>query len=199
MAPPKKFTREKIIETAFEIAKAEGIDAITIRKVAKKMGSSIAPIYVNFTDVEQLIQEVVAKTLEVSRHFLNEQQSGEPFLDIGIASIRFAKQYSVLFRDLVMKNKGHMVHNEDHVNILIQQMKKDTLLQDFSYEELKQILLKMQIFQTGLSVMVANDLLPDDFNEEKMIEMLDSTAKDVITAARLRQSNQMSEGGIYDE
>ncbi|MBM7713384.1 AcrR family transcriptional regulator [Bacillus thermophilus] len=194
MAPPKKFTRQKIIDTAFEIAKAEGIDAITIRKIAAKLGSSIAPIYVNFTDVEQLIQEVVAKTLEVSRQLLSEQQSGEPFRDIGIASIRFAKEYSVLFRDLVMKNNSHMKHNEDHVNILVQQMKSDPLLKGFSDEELKQILLKMQIFQTGLSVMVANDLLPDDFNEEKMIEMLDRTADDVITAARLRQSNQMSEG-----
>ena len=194
MAPPKKYTRQKIIDTAFEIAKSEGIDAITIRKVAAKLGSSIAPIYVNFTDVEQLIQEVIAKTLEVSREFLSEQQSGEPFRDIGIASIRFAKEYSVLFRDLVMKNNSHMKYNEAHVNILLQQMKSDPLLEGFSDEELKQILLKMQIFQTGLSVMVANDLLPDDFNEEKMIEMLDSTAEDVITAARLRQSNQMSEG-----
>ena len=50
MAPKKKYSKEKIIDSAFEVARIEGIDSITIRKVAEKMGSSIAPIYVNFNE-----------------------------------------------------------------------------------------------------------------------------------------------------
>ncbi|GIP31844.1 TetR/AcrR family transcriptional regulator [Paenibacillus sp. J2TS4] len=186
MAPRKKFSKQDIIDAAFDIAKVEGIDSITIRKVAEKLGSSIAPIYVNFTDVEELIEEVVLRTLEVSRQLLDEQDSGDPFRDIGIASLRFAKEYSVLFRDLVMKNNAHMKYNEEHVNIVIEHMKKDPLLESLPDGELKMILLKMQIFQIGLSVMVANGLLPDGLSEKNMMDMLNSAAEDVVTTARLR-------------
>ncbi|HCF51225.1 MAG TPA: TetR/AcrR family transcriptional regulator, partial [Syntrophomonas sp.] len=34
MGPKIKFTKEQIIDAAFEIAKAEGIDNITMRKIA---------------------------------------------------------------------------------------------------------------------------------------------------------------------
>ena len=54
MGPKVKFTREQIIDAAFEIARTEGIDSITMRKIAEKMGSSVAPIYVNFNNVDEL-------------------------------------------------------------------------------------------------------------------------------------------------
>lgn len=192
MPPKKKFTKEQIIDAAFEIARIEGIDSITIRKVAEKLGSSIAPIYVNFENVDELIREVVTKTVDISKQLLAEQNTGNPFRDIGIASLRFAKEYSVLFRDFVMKQNDYMKdYNQGMGNDLIEQMKKDPELEGFTDEELVNILFKMKIFQTGLSVMSANGLLPEHFNEEQVIEILDSTAVDVIVAARLRKKGNL--------
>jgi len=34
-----------------------------------------------------------------------EQNSGQPFRDIGIGGIKFAREYSVLYRDLIMKKQ----------------------------------------------------------------------------------------------
>ncbi|RDW18883.1 TetR/AcrR family transcriptional regulator [Oceanobacillus chungangensis] len=193
MAPKKKFSREDIINAAFDIAKVEGLESITIRKVAQKLGSSIAPIYVNFDDVDELIKQVVMKTMDMSRQMIADQNSGQPFRDVGIASLKFAKEYSVLFRDLIMKNNTHMQYESNDINLVIEQMGKDPVLEGFTNEELKTILLKMQVFQTGLSVMVANGLLPEDFSDERMIEMLDSTAEDVIATAHFRKD------GVLDE
>lgn len=193
MAPKKKFSKEQIIDAAFEVARFEGIDHITIRKVAEKLGSSIAPIYVNFENVEALIQEVVKKTFAIRKQMLVEQDSGNPFHDIGVASLRFAKEYSVLFRDLVMKQNDYMEdYDQDMGNELVQHMKEDPELKGFSEEELMNILFKMKIFQTGLSVMVANGLLSSDFNDEKMIMILESTASDIIAAARLRKTGDLN-------
>ncbi|MCC5910765.1 MAG: TetR/AcrR family transcriptional regulator [Clostridiaceae bacterium] len=191
--PPKKiYTREQIIDIAFEIARVVGTKNITIRKVADKLGSSIAPIYVNFKDVDELIQEVVKKTFEVSKEILDAQCSGNPFQDIGLASLRFAKEYPVLFRDIVI-NQNHYIKNsvEDLDYILIEEMKKDTELQGFSEDELKNILLKMRVFQTGLSVMVSNGLLSDDFDDEDAVQLLNSTATDIVCAARLRREGKL--------
>lgn len=187
MAPKKKFSRQDIIDAAFEIARDEGLDGITIRKVAQRLGSSIAPIYVNFSEVEELTEAVVQKALDVSRQLIMERQTELRFRDIGMASLQFAKEYSLLYRDLVMKNNSHMKYNDVAVREVVELMKTDPDLGGFSTEELKGILLKMQIFQTGLSVMVANGLLPADFDDDRTMEMLDSAAEDVITAARLRQ------------
>ncbi|TCZ76651.1 TetR/AcrR family transcriptional regulator [Paenibacillus albiflavus] len=189
MAPKNKFSKQDIIDAAFNVAKVEGIDTITIRKVAEKLGSSIAPIYVNFNDIEELKQEVVNKTLEVAKQLLLDQNSGQPFRDIGIASLRFAKEYSVLFRDLIIKHNSYMNYDKNDVSLVVEMMKKDDELSVLSDEELMNILFKMQIFQTGLSVMAANGLLPDHLQDEQLIEVLDSVALDIVTAACMRQKD----------
>ena len=188
MAPKTKFSKQQIIDTAFEIARTEGLDSITTRKVAEKMGSSVAPIYVNFKEIDELIKEVVKKVADISKQYLAEIDSGNPFHDIGVASIRFAKEYSVLFRDLVMKPNEYLQnYDEDMGEDLVRLMKEDEELKGFSNDELKLILLKMRIFQTGLSIMVANGLFPDNFSENQMIELLDSTASDIVIATRLQK------------
>lgn len=189
MPPKKKFSKEQIIEVSFEIARTEGIDSITIRKVAEKLGSSIAPIYVNFEDVEELKRAVVKKVVAISQQMIREQSTGNPFRDIGVASIRFAKDYSVLFRDLVMKQNDYVKdYDQDMGSDLISLMKEDPFLEGLTDEDLMLLLLKMRIFQMGLSVMVANRLLPESIDEKKMIELLDSTASDIITATKIHKS-----------
>lgn len=190
MAPKTKFTKEQIVDAAFEIARTEGVDSITIRKVAEKLGSSIAPIYVNFKEVGELVEEVYKKTFEVSRQILMEQNSGHPFHDIGVASIRFAREYPVLFRDLVMKKNDQAKHNEEETQGFIKMMRMDPDLNGLSDDELLAILLKMKIFQVGMSVMVANELLPGDFTEEQMIQLMSSAAEDVISTAKRRAERQ---------
>lgn len=190
MAPRKKFTKEEIVLAAFEIAKEEGLDAITIRKVAKKIGSSIAPIYVNFENVEELIQAVIEHTNEVAKQLVLEQNSGHPFHDIGIASIKFAKEYSVLYRDLILKDNPYMKQNKRGIEFAIHQMKQDPNLQGLTDEELKDVIMKMDIFHTGLVVQVANGLLPDYVTEEKMIEMLDSVAEDIVLATYVKKEKR---------
>ena len=39
------FTREEIIEAAFEIFKQEGMPAISARRIAAKLNCSTAPVY----------------------------------------------------------------------------------------------------------------------------------------------------------
>src|SRR5699024_6488020 len=98
MPPKTKFSKEKIVEAAFEIATEHGMEEITIRRIADRLESSIAPIYVNFRNVEEVKEAVIQKTNEISKQMIEEQNSGRPFYDIGMASLKFAREYSVLFR-----------------------------------------------------------------------------------------------------
>jgi len=191
MAPKKKFTKEQLVAAAFEIALTEGVEQITIRKVAERTGSSIAPIYVNFADVDQLKHEVVRKIYEVSQQMLMTCYSPDPFLNIGIASIKFARQYPVLFNELLtLRGQGRYL---DAVQVpphdMLREMKRAPELEGLPEEELMTIMFKLQVFQMGLSVMDVNQLLPEHCDEEQLIGMLASTGKDLIMAAhhRLRE------------
>ena len=186
MGPKNKYSKEQIVEAAFEIAKEEGMDNITMMKIAKKMGSSVAPIYVNFKGMNELIEAILERIIGVSQQLLLEERTGNPFHDMGRASLRFAAEYSALFRDLVMKNNNYMKdYDEKMVPVLIEEMKKDPELEGFSTDELKTILLKVRIFQLGLSVMVANGTLPEDVEEQNLGDLLSSAANDVIQSARI--------------
>lgn len=197
MGPKTKFTREQIIDAAFKIAETEGIDNVTMRKIAEEMGSSVAPIYVNFRDTNELIEALIGRIISVSRQLFSEERTGDPFADMGRASLRFAMEYKVLFRDLVMKNNGYLKsYDEKMLPALIEEMKKDPEMEGFTGDELKTILLKMRIFQLGLSIMAANDLLPNHYGKQDLMNILASTAEDVILSARLsknqlKQENEM--------
>lgn len=189
MPPKKKFTAEQIVETAFHIAKTEGMDSITIRKVAEQMGSSIAPIYVNFEDVEELKRAVVQRVHELGKQMVLEQDTGSPFGDIGAASLQFAKEYPILFRDLAMKPNDYMQnYDQDMGDALVSHMEQDPDLAEFDEEELRLILFKMRVFQAGLSIMAVNGQLPAEMDLDHLKALLDDAAEDVVLAARWRKS-----------
>lgn len=189
MPPKKKFSAEQIVDAAFRIAETEGIDSITIRKVADQLGSSIAPIYVNFTDVEELKRAVVQKVNQLGQQMIHEQYTGSPFGDIGAASLQLAKEYPVLLRDLAMKPNDYLQnYDQDMGDALVDHMKRDPELEGFDEEELRQILLKMRVFQTGLTIMAVNGQLPKELDLARMKELLNSAAEDVVMAARIRKT-----------
>ena len=65
-------------------------------------------------------------------------------------------------------------------------MKRDSELEGFSEDKLKEILLKMRIFQLGLSVMAASGLLSKDYMMKDLTDLLSSTADDIILSARMK-------------
>lgn len=164
-----------------------------MRKIAQKIGGSVAPIYANFRNTNELIDALIERIMSISRQLLIEESTGKPFYDIGRASLRFAMEYSMLFRDLVMKNNSYMKgYDEKMTPALIEEIKKDPELKGFKEDELKTILLKIKIFQLGLSIMAANSLLPNDYKIQDLMELLSSTADDVILSAKKNRDRRNS-------
>ncbi len=175
-----KFTKDQIIDAAFEIACESGFEKLTIRNIAKHLGSSIAPIYVNFKDVDALKEAVISKSVEVNKQILAEQNSGDPFLDVGIASVLFAKRYPRLFDEIVIKNVNGYQGQSENEKRIISQMKKDPQLAQFSDESLRLLLLKMQAMQAGLSLLARKKIYKGLLDDATIIKILDDTGIDVL-------------------
>ena len=58
MPPKAKFTKEEIINAAFDIVRKNGLLSLTARTLGAKLGSSARPIFTVFTGMEEVIAEV---------------------------------------------------------------------------------------------------------------------------------------------
>jgi AcrR family transcriptional regulator len=63
--PKIKFEKEILIEKVLEIAQEEGVENVTVRKIAQKVGSFVAPLYTAFGNVSETIME--AKELAMKK------------------------------------------------------------------------------------------------------------------------------------
>ncbi len=187
MPPKNKFTREEIVEAAFEIAKEEGFSKITARSVANRLNSSVAPIYVNFKTIEELAQAVVQRVFALSEELLTKQKGQNLFENIGKASLAFARDYPVLFRELDLKPNPYMASYEETEKVMVDAIKDNEEMKDWTMEERRRLFLKMRIFQLGLSAMVANGHVPSWLDEKESEKLLLETGEQLLLAEQIKR------------
>ncbi|MDY9925157.1 helix-turn-helix domain-containing protein [Methanosarcina sp.] len=186
MPPKTKYDKEAIVEAAFAIAKEEGFAGITARSVAKRLRCSVAPIYLNFGTIDDLVKAVVERVFALSDELLAKQKGPHLFENIGKASLVFAREYPVFFRELVMQQNPYMTSYETVQDAMVEALTEDENMRGLTYDERKRLLLKMRIFQTGMSVMVANghlSSLDDQAAETLLMEM----GKDLLLIQQIKQ------------
>ena len=63
MARKELITKDKIGETAFALAKKEGIENVTARKLAAQIGCSTQPIFRVYANMSELYAEIYQKAI----------------------------------------------------------------------------------------------------------------------------------------
>ena len=108
MPPKPKYTKEEIIQEAFEMAREKGIDSVVARELGKRLGISSTPIFTYFRNMNELYLEVrklAMKEFETyTCHILDYSPS---FKQYGLQMIHFAKIEPHLFRILYMQEYDH--------------------------------------------------------------------------------------------
>jgi AcrR family transcriptional regulator len=177
---PRKitFTKEQIIDAAFTIADTEGFDHLSARKLASALNSSVAPIYVNFIDFDELKKKVVEKINRIALELAVQSVSGNPLKDIGAASIRFAFQHPKLFHDYIF-GKFAFEQNDEMNEYVLKSIKEDRELSSLTETEISDYLEKIRIYQIGLSV-VASNKSTHPYSESDLVRMLEDMSSDII-------------------
>ncbi len=107
--PPKiKITKSDIIETALELIRKNGEEALNARSIAAAMGCSTQPIFSNFETMEELQGEVIRAAYDRYLSFLKSEAEGGKYPQykaFGMAYIRFAKEEKELFKLLFMRDR----------------------------------------------------------------------------------------------
>ncbi len=103
----KVYTREHILKAAYEVIAKDGFSNFTARNVAKKMGVSTQPIYLEFKNMQDLkdtLVETVFKDLE--KKVFSIEHTGDKLVDVSINYIDFAQKNPKLFMALFVDEYG---------------------------------------------------------------------------------------------
>lgn len=109
MARTVFITRDNLLNAAVNIVKAEGVSALTARRLAKEAGCSTQPIFRAYSGMEELYKEVFAEAERIySEHCMEfGSVSAVPFTDLGLAYISFAQKNPELFKMLFVSKERY--------------------------------------------------------------------------------------------
>lgn len=101
--------RQALIQAARELAAEVGVDAFTLREVARRAGVSHAAPYHHFSDKAQLVRVLATEAFEALTHEMleaakNTTNARERFKEIGVAYVRFAFKHPAEFRFMFRKD-----------------------------------------------------------------------------------------------
>lgn len=100
MARKELITKDKILTTAFAIAREDGIENVTARKLAAQIGCSTQPIFRVYANMNELYEEIYQKAIDAFGEYYESYRSEvkTPFIHLGLAYINYAKEDRKLFQ-----------------------------------------------------------------------------------------------------
>lgn len=189
MPPKAKTNRQQIIDTAFEIVRENGANALNARNLAHRIGCSTQPLFYNFSTMEELLESVIAKANEFYHSYIWQAMSEAkfpPYKASGMAYIQFAKEERNLFNLLFMRDRTNEkvdIQNANFEEIVSMLMTNYGL----SHEEAQLFHLEMWSVVHGIAAMQATSFLDLD------AEMISTCLTDVFEALKLRLAQRKKE------
>lgn len=109
MARKESVTHEMLKTTAFSMLREEGMENVTARKLAAKVGCSTQPIFRVYTGMEDIDEELFQLSMEYFEAFYQKFPHTEmtPFVNLGLAYIQFAVEEKHVFRTLFLSEKRY--------------------------------------------------------------------------------------------
>lgn len=169
MPPKVKTDRAEILRAAFEVAKNEGLGAITAQSVSKVLKTSIAPIFRVFQTVEELRTATAEKIDEFHTQYIKDYpvtNANSQFLTYGLAYIRFAKEYPQLFETIMLPCTTGFEERmmSDSISFVLGSASN---MSGLDLERSKPLFLNMWIYTHGIACLVYKGSLSIPENEEK--------------------------------
>ena len=199
MPPKARISKEMIIEEAFQIARTEGADRITARRISERLNCSTQPVLYYFATVEEIKAAVYQRADDHhTRWLMNmEHDHGNPMLSIGMNYIRFAVEERNLFRFLFQSNEfsgaGLMeLVQSEALEPILQVLQQEA---GVTKEEAKEIFTTLFVFVHGYASLFANNEML--YDEKLLAAALTKVfsgavyaAKDVVSADSSSQAER---------
>ena len=129
MPPKVKFQKEEIVTAAMNVARRDGIDAVTAREIAREMHVSVGPIFTWFDSMDALKTEIYGRAVALYREYIERGLSGAiPFLGVWQQYIAFAKEEPQLYRLLFLTPPGSVSGGAMEAMRFSQEIARDSIM-----------------------------------------------------------------------
>lgn len=103
----KVYTKDQILKAAYEVIAKEGFSKFTARNIAKKMGISTQPIYLEFKNMQDLKNTLVETIMkDLHENVFPVERTGKKVVDLGVNYIKFAQENRNLYVALFVDEYG---------------------------------------------------------------------------------------------
>ena len=136
MPPKVKFSKNEIIDAAVAITREKGIDALTAREMAAKLGVSTRPIFTYFDTMDELKAEVYGYAKLLYQEYIKRGlEEPVPNLGVGQRIIRFAKEEPELYRYLFLSPPDGVKGSAAEELRLSQELVRDSIMRIYNMDE----------------------------------------------------------------
>lgn len=192
MPPKPKYTKEEIVQAAFELTREKGIDAVVAREVGKRLNTSSSPIFTVWSSMEQLKGEVRQLAKEKYQQYMADIFDYTPaFKEYGMRCVGFAAQEPNLYRLLFLspreEHSPYIRFKQDFGGIftaLVEEIQKTFGL---SRQDAEDLLNQMIIFANGIAAFVITD--PGSFSREAVSRHLSQVCQGIVLTQKLRSGS----------
>ena len=191
MPPKAKFTREEIINAAFEMVRRDGFEVLTARALGASLKSSARPIFTVFKSMDEVQAEVIKKAQRLYESYEDEDIRGaNAFKGSGTGYIRFASDEPKLFQLLFMKEKSEVPSPEKVLEQIDDYNEKilNTVQEQYGLgrEAAARVYLHLWLYSHGIAVAIATKICT--FTKEQIDFMLAEVGAGIIGKIKREES-----------
>ncbi len=192
MPPKAKFTKEEIIEAAFDIVRTDGFEALTSRALGKRLGSSARPIFTVFQNMDEVQQAVMESAKALYKEYVHKGLTHEhPFKGVGMQYILFSVHEPKLFQLLFMTEQPN-IPDLSGVLPLIEESYEEILLsiqKDHGMNEFfaKKIYHHLWIYTHGIATLCATKMCR--FTGEEISNMMTEVCMSILKNIKEEENN----------
>lgn len=185
MPPKVKITKEDIVETAVQLVRASGEQAINARAIAVALNCSTQPVFSNFATMDELQRSVIISAYDRYLEFIkSEVESGKypKYKSFGMAYIRFAREEKELFKLLFMRDRS----TEEGVTSIDFDDSVEMIMNANGFTREKATLMHLEMWSCvhGIATMFVTSFLSLDW------ELISDMLTDVYQGIRIRHLSE---------
>lgn len=197
---PVTYTRERVVDAAFELIRESGWQSVSARAIATRLGSSTMPIYSHLRSIAEVEQALRNKAVALLKDYQSRPWTPNPLMDMAFGYIAFARDEGHLFRFLYLERPE--VIGEEGLNKLSESFDQEldesepeaAAVAGLDAAAQSALMQQTWIFTHGLAVLVNSGAL-GDCSDETITSFLNNAGEAFYIWARGRSGADQPENG----
>ena len=172
MPAKKQIPKDMILSAALKLLKEQGYEAVNIKQLAKELGCSTQPVYLSFSGMDDLRNELVPLAVEEFKTHMKSSGKNGVISLYDMTYIQFAREETRLFRFLFMLPNAFSEIKQALLPMIEHSIQELMVTYRISHEEADPLHDQLWMHAHGIASMIATDFC--DWNMEKVGRMLES-------------------------